>query len=54
MKRQILDILDKPTSNGMKASEIMVLIQMRIIQAQYDMLEKQLNNRDTPSTTATD
>ena len=54
MKQQILDILDKSTSNGMKAKEIMGIIQMGIIQAQYDMLEKQLNNRDTPSTAATD
>ena len=54
MKQQILEILDKSTNNGMKAKEIIGLIQMGIIQAQYDMLEKQLNNRDTPSTTATD
>lgn len=54
MKRQILEILDKSTSNGMKAKEIIGLIQMGIVQAQYDMLEKQLNSRDTPSTTATD
>lgn len=54
MKQQILEILDKSTSNGMKAKEIMSLIQMGIIQAQYDMLEKQLNNRGTPSTAATD
>lgn len=54
MKQQILEVLDKSTSNGMKAKEIMGLIQTGIIQAQYDMLEKQLNNRDTPSTIATD
>ena len=54
MKQQILEVLDKSTNDGMKAKEIMGLIQMGIIQAQYDMLEKQLNNRDTPSTTATD
>jgi hypothetical protein len=54
MKQQILEILDKSTSNGIKAREIMGVIQMGIIHAQYDMLEKQLNNRDTPSTAATD
>ena len=54
MKQQILEVLDKSTSNGMKAKEIMGIIQMEIIQAQHDMLEKQLNNRDAPSTTATD
>lgn len=54
MKQQILEVLDKSTSNGMKAKEIMGIIRMGIIQAQHDMLEKQLNNRDTPSTTATD
>ena len=54
MKQQILEILDKSTNNGMKAKEIMGLIEMGIIQAQYDMWEKQHKNRDTPSTTATD
>ena len=54
MKQQILDVLDKSTSNGMKAKEIIGIIQMVIIQAQHDMLEKQLNSRDTPSTAATD
>lgn len=54
MKQQILEILDKSTNNGMKAKEIMGLIEMAIIQAQYDMWEEQHKNRDTPSTTATD
>lgn len=54
MKQQILKILDKSTNNGMKANEIMGLIEMAIIQAQYDMREEQRKNRDTPSTTATD
>lgn len=54
MKQKILEILDKSTNNSMKAKEIMGLIQMGIIQAQYDMWEEQKKNRDTPSTAATD
>ena len=54
MKQQILEVLDKSTNNGMKAEEIMSLIEMGIIQAQYDMWEGHHKNRDTPSTTATD
>ena len=54
MKQKILEILDKSTNNGMKAREIMGLIEMGIIQAQYDMWGEQRKNRDTPSTTATD
>lgn len=54
LKRKIVNILDKSTNNNMKAKEIMGLIEMGIIQAQYDMWEEQKTNRDTPSTTATD
>jgi hypothetical protein len=54
MKQQILEILDKSTNNGMKAKEIMGLIETGIIQAQYDMWEEQHKNRDTSSTAATD
>lgn len=54
MKQQILEVLDKSTNNGMKAKEIIGLIQMGIIQAQYDMCEEQHKNRDTPPTYATD
>ena len=54
MKQQILEVLDKSTNNGMKAKEIMGIIQTGIIQAQYDMWEEQKKNRDTPSTAATD
>lgn len=54
MKQQILEILDKSTNNGMKAKEIMSLIEMGIIQAQYDMWDEQHKNRDTPPTAATD
>lgn len=54
MKKKIIDVLDKSTGNGMKASEIMVIIEQAITQAQYDMWEEQHKNRDTPSTAATD
>ncbi len=54
MKQQILEILDKSTNNGMKAKEIMQIIEQAITQAQYDIWEEQKNNRDTPSTAATD
>ena len=36
MKQQILDILDKSTSNGMKAEEIMQLLKQR----RQDVIEK--------------
>lgn len=54
LKKQIVEVLDKSTNNGMKAKEIMGLIQMGIIQAQYDMWKEQKLNRDTPSTAAID
>lgn len=54
MKQKILEVLDKSTNNGMKAKEIMGIIQMGIIQAQYDMWEEQHKNRNTPSMAATD
>lgn len=54
LKQQIVEVLDKSTDNGMKASEIMNIIEQAITQAQYDMWEEQHKNRDTPSTTATD
>ena len=54
MKRKILEILDKSTNNGMKAEEIISLIDVAITQAQYDMWEAQKNNPNTPSTAATD
>nr|DAX51178.1 MAG TPA: hypothetical protein [Caudoviricetes sp.] len=49
MKQKIIEILDKSTNNGMKAKEIMSLIQMGIIQAQYDMWEEQHKNPDAPA-----
>lgn len=54
MKQKILEILDKSTNNGMKAKEIMSLIQMGIIQAQYDMWEEQHKNPNAPPAAATD
>lgn len=54
LKQQIVEVLDKSTNNGMKAKEIMSLIEMAITRAQYDMWEEQHKNRDTQSTAATD
>ena len=54
LKKQIVEVLDKSTNNGMKSNEILSIIEMAITQAQYDMWEEQKKNRDTPSTTATD
>ena len=54
LKQQIVEVLDKSTNNGMKASEILGIIEQAITQAQYDMWEEQKRNRDTPSTAATD
>lgn len=54
LKQKIVEVLDKSTNNGMKANEIMNIIEQAIIQAQYDMWGEQKKNRDTPSTAATD
>ena len=54
MKQKILEVLDKSTNNGMKAEEIVTIIEQGITQAQYDMWEEQKHNPNTPSTTATD
>ena len=54
LKQQIVEILDKSTNNGMKAKEIIGIIQTGITQAQYDMWEEHHKNRNTPSTAATD
>lgn len=54
MKQQILDILDKSTSNGMKAKEIVGLIQMGIIQAQHDMWDMCKADRNRPSINSVD
>ena len=39
MKQKILEILDKSTSNGMKAKEIIGIIEEAITNPQYDMWE---------------
>lgn len=54
MKQKILEILDKSTNNGMKAKEIMSLIQMGIIQAQYDMWDMCKADRNRPSINSVD
>lgn len=54
MKQKILEVLDKSTNNGMKAKEIMGLIQMGIIQAQYDMWDMCKADRNRPSINSVD
>lgn len=54
MKQKILEILDKSTNNGMKAKEIMGVIQMEITHAQFDMWEKRKTDRSVPSIDAID
>ena len=54
LKQKIVEVLDKSTNNGMKAKEIMGIIEQAITQAQYDMWKEQKRNRDTPSTATTD
>lgn len=54
MKQQILDILDKSTSNGMKADEIISIIEMGIAQAQYDMWDMCKKDHNRPSINSVD
>lgn len=54
MKQQILEILDKSTNNGMKAKEIMSLIEQAITQAQYDMWDMCKADRSRPSINSVD
>lgn len=54
LEQKIVEVLDKSTNNGMKAKEIMSIIEQAITQAQYDMWKEQKRNRDTPSTADTD
>ena len=49
MKQQILEVLDKSTNNGMKADEIVTIIEQAITQAQYDMWERRKADRSVPS-----
>lgn len=54
MKQKILEVLDKSTSNSMKAKEIVGIIEMGIIQAQYDMWDMCKADRSVPSMDAID
>lgn len=54
MKQKILEILDKSTNNGMKADEIISIIEMGIIQAQYDMWGMCKADRNRPSINSVD
>lgn len=54
MKQQILEVLDKSTSNGMKAEEIINTIEQAITQAQYDMWERRKADRSVPSINSVD
>ena len=54
MKQKILEILDKSTNNGMKAEEIVTIIEQAIIQAQYDMWDMCKADRNRPSINSVD
>lgn len=54
MKQKILEVLDKSTNNGMKADEIVTIIEQAITQAQYDMWEMCKKDRNRPSINSVD
>ena len=54
MKQKILEVLDKSTNNGMKAEEIVTIIEQAITQAQYDMWEMCKADRNRPSINSVD
>lgn len=54
MKQQILEVLDKSTNNGMKADEIINIIEQAITQAQYDMWDMCKADRNRPSINSVD
>lgn len=54
MKQKILEVLDKSTNNGMKADEIMSIIEQGITQAQYDMWDMCKADRNRPSINSVD
>lgn len=54
MKQKILEILDKSTNNGMKADEIVTIIEQAITQAQYDMWDMCKADRSRPSINSVD
>lgn len=54
MKQQILEVLDKSTNNGMKADEIVTIIEQAITQAQYDMWDMCKKDRNRQSINSVD
>nr|DAI23981.1 MAG TPA: hypothetical protein [Caudoviricetes sp.] len=54
MKQNILEVLDKSTNNGMKAEEIINIIEQAITQAQYDMWDMCKADRNRPSINSVD
>jgi hypothetical protein len=54
MKQKILEILDKSTNNGMKAEEIVTVIEQAITQAQYNMWGICKADRRRPSINSVD
>ena len=54
MKQKILEVLDKSTNNGMKAKEIINIIEQAITQAQYDMWDMCKADRNRPSINSVD
>lgn len=54
MKQKILEVLDKSTNNGMKAEEIINIIEQAITQAQYDMWDMCKADRNRPSINSVD
>lgn len=54
LKNQIVEVLDKSTNNGMKASEILGIIETAIIHAQYDMWDMCKADRSRPSINSVD
>ena len=54
MKQKILEVLDKSTNNGMKADEIVNIIEQAITQAQYDMWDMCKKDSNRPSINSVD
>lgn len=54
LKQQIVEVLDKSTNNGMKANEIMNIIEQAVTQAQYDMWDMCKADRNRPSINSVD
>lgn len=54
LKKQIVEVLDKSTNNGMKAEEIVTIIERAITQAQYDMWDMCKADRSRPSINSVD